>query len=353
MSAVDPSTASSMASEQGRAQERPFIEALRNIVVIGACAGGVAALRQLVCRLPADYNGAVFVVVHLGDGVCAELAGLLGRSGPLPVVQAEDGMPITHGRIHVAVPDHHLLLERGRLRIVRGPRENRHRPAIDPLFRSAAWIYGPRAVGVVLTGHLDDGTAGLWAIKRCGGTTIVQDPADAEHPEMPSNALLYNEIDHRLPVTDIAGVLARLGRQAVDGGLPPARSTAIGSEVGFAALESSVDGMRQFGAASAITCPSCRGAMREIEEGGHLRYRCHTGHAFSQESLQWDQNLAVEEHLWAALRALEEKATTLRRLAERWPDRLPDVRDDYLARAEGLDRSADALRAMLAGGGAA
>lgn len=347
---VPPTTPSAHASAEDLESKLPFTEALRNIVVIGASAGGVLALRQLVSRLPADYAGALFVVVHISAGARSELAGILGRAGPLPAVQAEDGMPITHGRIHVAMPDHHLLIERGRMRVVHGPRENRHRPAIDPLFRSAAWSYGPRVVGVVLTGNLDDGTSGLWAIKSCGGTTVVQDPADAEHPEMPSNALLYNEVDHRLPVSDMAGLLVQLGRQVVDVGVQAARSTAIADEVGFAALESDIDDMRQFGAPSAFTCPTCRGALWELEEGGHLRYRCHTGHAFSQDSLQVEQTAAVEEHLYAALRALEEKAAALRRLAERWPERLPGVRDDYVARAEALDRSANALRAMLAGG---
>lgn len=347
---VPPSAPSEQAADHIRDHERPFAAALRNIVVIGASSGGVSALRQFVGRLPADYAGALFVVVHVSAGARSELAGILSRAGPLPAVQAEDGMPIAHGRIHVAVPDHHLLLERGRMRVVHGPRENRHRPAIDPMFRSAAWAYGPRVVGVVLTGNLDDGTAGLWAIKSCGGTTVVQEPADAEHPEMPSNALLYNEIDHRLPLADIPGLLVQLGRQAVDVDEPASRHSAIADEVGFAALERDLDDMRQFGAPSAFTCPTCRGALWELEEGGHLRYRCHTGHAFSQESLQVGQKVAIEEHLYAALRALEEKGATLRRLAERWPERLPGVRDDYLSRAAALDQSASALRTMLAGG---
>lgn len=347
---VPPTPLSEPVVEPAAGLERPFAEALRNIVVIGASAGGVVALRDLVSRFPADYNGAVFVVIHIGASARSELASILTRAGPLPAVQAEDGMLITHGRIHVALPDHHLLLERGRMRVVRGPRENRHRPAIDPLFRSAAWAYGPRAVGVVLTGHLDDGTSGLWAIKRCGGTTVVQDPADAEHPEMPSNALLYNEIDHRLPLSDIPGLLARLARQTVDIDPAAVRPSSIGDEVSFAELHSDIDGMQQFGRPSAFTCPTCRGALWELEEGGHLRYRCHTGHAFSQESLQLDQNTAVEEHIYAALRALEEKATMLRRLAERWPEHLPAVGNEYRSRADEIERSANALRLMLAGG---
>lgn len=202
----------------------------------------------------------------------------------------------------------------------------------------------------MLTGNLDDGTSGMWAVKTCGGTTIVQEPGEAEYPEMPSNALLYNEIDHRLSIAGIADLLVRLSHETVDVERTIELPASIGEEVGFAALKSNMDAMRQFGAPSAFTCPTCRGALWEVQEGGHLRYRCHTGHAFSQESLQLDQNVAVEEHLYAALRALEEKAATLRRMAERWPERLPGVSDDYRARAATLDRSAQALRTMLAGG---
>src|SRR6202008_2971080 len=156
------------------------------------------------------YPGALFVVMHIDPEARSELPAILGRSGPLRAVSAEDRTVMEPGRIHVAPPGFHLLLERERLAVVRGPRENRHRPAIDPLFRSAAWSYGPRVVGVVLTGFLDDGTAGLWAIKTCGGVTVVQSYADALHPDMPMNAALATEVDYTLPVTEIAPLLVRL-----------------------------------------------------------------------------------------------------------------------------------------------
>jgi two-component system chemotaxis response regulator CheB len=323
--------------------------AQRDIVAIGTSSGGVDALKRLVAALPADYRGAIFIVMHISPEAHSELPGILTRAGPLPAVAATDQMPIQHGRIHVAPPDFHLLLERGLLRVVQGPRENRHRPAIDPLFRSAAWAYGPRAVGVVLTGNLDDGTAGLWAIKSCGGTTIVQEPNEADHPAMPMNALMHNRVDHRLPLEGIAALLTRLAREAPDPFEPRDPPPSLEHEVETAKLKRSAHGMGELGRLSPFTCPACRGALWELEEGEHLRYRCHTGHAYSQASLLVDQGAAVEESLYTAVRAMQEKAGALRRLAERWPDRIPGVKAEYQQRAEELDQSADVLRAMLAG----
>jgi two-component system chemotaxis response regulator CheB len=326
--------------------------ARRDIVVIGASAGGLAALKQLSTALPADYRGALFVVMHISPEAHSELPSILSRAGALPAVHATDAMPIQHGRIHVAPPDYHLLLERGLVRVVHGPRENRHRPAIDPLFRSAAWSYGPRVVGVVLSGHLDDGTAGLWAIKSCGGITVVQDPTEAHHPEMPMNALMHNHVDHRLTAEGIAALLTQLALESPSELEWPDPPSTLGREVEAAKLQQSLSRGGGLGALSPYTCPACRGALWEMEEGDHLRYRCHVGHAYSQASLMVDQSLAVEQSLFAALRATEEKATALRRLAERWPDRIPDVKRDYEQRAGDLERSADVLRRMLAGHGA-
>lgn len=327
---------------------RAVAVATRDIVTIGASAGGVETLRRLVGEFPENYKGAIFVVVHVYAEARSELAAILSRAGPLPAVRAVDGMPIKHGQIHVAPPNQHLLLEHGRLSVVHGPLENRHRPAIDPLFRSAAWTYGPRVVGVVLSGSLDDGTAGLWAIKSCGGTTIVQEPSEALYPDMPANAMMHNRIDHRLLVSDIAPLLVQLADTPI-AGVPSHRAPeAIKDEIDFAKISAGLPEIVRLGNISPFTCPSCRGALWEIDEGGHLRYRCHTGHAFSQESLLLEQGSAAEESLYVALRAVEEKAGALRRLAQR-SLRSPGIGDDYERRASDLESTAGVLRGLLAG----
>lgn len=319
------------------------------MVTIGASAGGVETLRRLVGELPEDCAGALFVVVHVNAEARSELAAILRRAGRLPAVRAEDGMPIKHGQIHVAPPNQHLLLERGRLGVVHGPLENPHRPAIDPLFRSAAWTYGPRVVGVVLSGSLDDGSAGLWAIKSCGGTTIVQEPSEALYPDMPANAMMHNRIDYRLLLSDIASKLVQLAAEPIPDLPPFSPPESIKDELEFIRFNGGMQEIGRLGNISPFTCPTCRGALWEIDECGHLRYRCHTGHAFSQDSLLLEQGSAAEESLYTALRAVEEKAGALRRLAERWSGRSPNIRGDYERRANELESTANVLRGLLAG----
>jgi two-component system, chemotaxis family, protein-glutamate methylesterase/glutaminase len=322
-----------------------------DLIVIGASAGGIQAMQTLLRSLPPSLPAMVLLAIHLAAESRSQMPLLFGRESNLPVNWAEDGEPLVHGQVRIAPPDHHLLVERQALRVVKGPRENRHRPAIDPLFRSAAWSHGPRVVGVVLSGYLDDGTAGLWAIKSCGGITVVQDPDDALQPDMPANALMHNRIDHRLGIEQIGPLLAELATRPAPGqppspGQPQER---IGLEVGFAAMDRNLDDAPRLGALSPFTCPTCRGALWEMDEGGHLRYRCHTGHAFSHSSLLIEQTEELENSVYAALRVVEEKAAALRRLAERWTGRFPQVTDDYTERARQLDRTASTLRALLAG----
>ena len=320
-----------------------------DIVVIGTSTGGLDALRRLAGSLPADYAGALCVVMHLSADMRSQLPEILSRAGPLPAVRAEDGMALLPGRIHVAPPGQHLLVERGRLSMVHGPRENRHRPAIDPLFRSAAWAYGPRVVGVVLTGSLDDGTAGLWAIKTCGGTTIVQDPDTAQQPEMPLNALMHNRIDYRVPLEEMGALLARLAREPVEVCAPPRAPASLKDEIESAKVNPDIIRVQRLGTPSPYTCPACGGALWELEEGGHLRYRCHTGHAYSQASLMLEQDVRVEDSLYSALRAVQEKAVALRRLAERWNNYPSGIKEGYEERAVELDHTAAVLRTLLSG----
>lgn len=319
----------------------------RNIIVVGASAGGLPALKQLVGFLPPQYDASIFVVTHLQPESRSWLPEILSRAGPIPAVAPDDCTPIQRGRIYVAQPDLHLLLEGDVVRVVRGPQENRFRPSVDVLFRSAAWSYGPKVVGVVLSGYLSDGTAGLWAVKTCGGVAIVQDPADAINPQMPSSAARQIDVDHILPVSEIGPLLVKLAQEPIE--LPDTfeRPEQFKTELEFVKMEADTSDMQSLGKLSYYTCPSCQGALWELDEGGRLRYRCHTGHAFSQESLLDEQSVGIETALYSALRAVEEKAGVLRRVSARHAGAPASMNQDFEDRARDLDRTADVLRSML------
>jgi two-component system chemotaxis response regulator CheB len=285
------------------------------IVVVGASAGGVEALGDLAASLPSDLSAAVFVVLHLPATGTSVLPEILRRHGPLPTAHVQDGEPIQPGRIYVAPPDHHVLLRSGHVHLSRGPRENGHRPAIDPLFRSAAREYATRVIGLVLSGALDDGTAGLLAITSRGGIAVVQDPADALYPGMPGSALGHVHVDYVLPAASMGKLLARLVGDLAE---PPADPAPSGMRV---EVEKEGFSMEAFegnhpGEPSGFSCPDCNGVLWQIRDGGLERYRCRVGHAWSPESLLTQQSEALEAALWVALRSLEERATLARRLAE-------------------------------------
>lgn len=287
-----------------------------DIIVIGASTGGVEALSTLARSLPRDVPAALFVVVHIPAQAPSALPTILERSGPLPARHAVDGEPIQPGRIYVAPPDLHLLVESGRVRLMRGPKENRSRPAIDPLFRSAARVYGPRVVGVILTGALNDGTAGLLAIKRRGGMAVVQDPADAFFPSMPESALEYVHADYCLPLAQIGPVLARLAHEPAPGEGAFSLPAEMEAEEKMTEMdEAMMQSEPRPGNLSAFTCPECKGTLWEIHDGGLLRFRCRQGHAFTGESMVAEQSEAVEEALWMALNILQESAQMSERMA--------------------------------------
>jgi len=321
----------------------------RDIIAIGASNGGIEALKELASALPHEFPASVFVVQHLGPGSPGLLGQILARETSLPTFAPQDGATIEPGRIYVAPPDRHMLLERGRVRIVRGPKENRHRPAIDPLFRSAAWAYGPRVIGVVLTGELDDGTAGLWAIKTCGGVSVVQDPDDAIAQSMPRNALAHNDVDYCVALADLGTLLTRLVAEELPVDEAPGVPDTVRTEVDFAAMNGRMEDMGKLGTVSSFTCPTCRGALWELTSEGLLHYRCHTGHAFAPESLVAEQSVAMENALYSALRVVEEKSAVLRRLgAGALPNASFSLRE-YQDRATDLDATAKVLRGLLSG----
>ena len=293
--------------------------AKKDIVVIGASAGGMEALQALVSRLPAGLAASLFVVWHLSPGAKSILPSILSKSGPLQAKHPRDGDRIERGTIYVAPNDHHMLLENGYIRVAKGPKENRFRPAVDPLFRSAAYVYGPRVIGVVLTGALDDGTAGLWTIKLRGGTAIVQEPSDALIRGMPLNALDNVAVDHRLPVAQIGELIGRLVHESA---AEPVRVSEeedekTRHEIRIAkereALEENV---MRFGALSPFTCPECHGVLTMLREGKIVRFRCHTGHAFSADTLLESTTESIEARLWDAVRASDETVMLLNQLGE-------------------------------------
>jgi two-component system chemotaxis response regulator CheB len=282
-----------------------------DVIVIGASAGGVEALPRLIGSLPKDLPAAVFVVIHLAGGGPGMMPVIIGRATELPVRSATDRKKFFPGEVYVAPPDHHLTLEGPVMRVLHGPRENRHRPAIDPLFRSAALAYGARVIGVVLTGFLDDGTAGLNSIKAHGGVTVVQDPEEAMAPGMPRSALEHVVVDHCVHLAEMAPLLVQLAETA-------ARSRKHNGKVEMKkpTVPPSVMNKR-FGSPTAIVCPECNGPLWETGPKNILQFRCHVGHAFSADSLVEDQADALERALWSAVRTFDERAMLLRRLAQR------------------------------------
>lgn len=325
-----------------------------DIIAIGASAGGVRALCEVVESLPPDLPAAVFIVLHLARHGRSALPNILNRTGTLPASNPEEGEVIQPGRIYVAPSDRHLALEDGRIRLTRNARENGHRPAIDVLFRTAARAYGSRVVGVVLTGNLDDGTNGLAAIKRCGGVTVVQDPQDADYPSMPRNALAHVEVDHVLPLADIGPQLDRLVREPrpigpadCDPGEEP-DAMGVPQERGRDAATGSARGEP-----SGLTCPDCGGSLFERPGEHPSHFRCRTGHAFSPESLLARQSDSLDAALWAALRSLEENAALAWRMEKRTREQgNAGASQRYERRARAAEEHARSLRGILQEGGA-
>jgi two-component system chemotaxis response regulator CheB len=288
----------------------------RNIIVIGASAGGFEALKRLVADLPEDFQASIFIVWHLASDAYGVLPEVLNRSEKLFAANAVNGEPIEPNRIYVAPPDHHLLIERDRILVTKGPKENRFRPAVDPLFRSAAYAYGAQVIGVILSGALDDGTSGLWMVKHRGGLAIVQHPLDAEVPSMPRNAMREVAIDYSVPISEMADLLVSLAKEPIEipeEAMEEDKLTEI--EIGIAAEKSAFEsGVISLGELSPFTCPECHGAMVKFKENGRERYRCHTGHAFSADSLLLTISENIEQGLYSALRGIEESIMLLNNL---------------------------------------
>ncbi|MGV0836186.1 chemotaxis protein CheB [Mycolicibacterium thermoresistibile] len=284
------------------------------VVAVGASAGGVEALTQFAGGLPADLPYPVLVVLHMPANAPSVLARILDRSGPLPAAQARHGEPLQPGHIHVAVPDRHLMVEDHRVVVSEGPTENGHRPAINTLFRSAAVTFGPRAMGVVLSGVLDDGVLGASAIRSQGGTTVVQHPDDALFATMPTNVVRAGLADHQAAAADIGAVLARLAeREIEEHAVEPDESMELENRIAMSSRYDTSFDSETLGPPSGYVCPDCNGSLMTVSEDS---YRCHVGHAWTADALLQARDDEVEGALWIALRSLREKIRLSRRLAE-------------------------------------
>ena len=323
----------------------------RDLVVIGASAGGIEALQRLVAGLPASLKAAVLVVLHTSNRTESLLPNIMGRAGRLPASHPVDRTRIQKGHIYIAPPDYHMLVEGNTLRVLQGPRENLHRPAIDPLFRSAAVSAGRRVIAVVLTGLLDDGTSGLMVVKAHGGVPIVQDPATAMFDAMPKNALEQVPDASVLPLEQIPAELVRLIAEELPDG-PERPSAADSLEVKETRLLEwempQLENGERPGRPSSFACPDCGGVLWELEENGFLRFRCRVGHAFTARHLSAEQRHAIETALWSALRALEESAALYHRLAERAnKNGQPQSAERFQERADNTETNAKTLRQFL------
>lgn len=289
----------------------------RDIIVVGVSAGGFQPLTELVRALPSDFNATIFIVRHVNAGAESTLPRLLEQTGQLKATHAKNGEKFKTGHIYIAPPDYHLILGDGQIILSDGPKENRARPAIDPLFRSAALAFRQRVIGVILSGRWDDGTAGLWAVKYRGGVTVVQDPNEASSSSMPRSALKHVQVDHCLPAGEIGSLLARLARDpapAVEGDgiiadLEMENRIALGEPEALQHID-------RLGKLTHFSCPECHGPLWELRSNSFVRFRCRSGHANTGENLIAEQNEITDNLLRAALRETEENPGLYHYLSE-------------------------------------
>lgn len=320
----------------------------RNIIVIGGSTGGFEGFKKIVQRLPADLDASIFIVWHMSPNLRGILPDVLNKLNTIKAAHAYDNEPIETNRIYVAPPDHHLLLEEGRVRVTHGPKENRFRPAIDPLFRSAAYTYGMRVIGVILSGGLDDGTAGLWRIKYSGGLAVVQDPADAEVSSMPENAMREVTVDHCVAIDDMADLLVKLSQEMIrDPEIMKDEKTKI--EINIAAEENALkQGSLDIGVLSPYTCPECHGVLSRIIDGNLSRFRCHTGHAYSADTLMASVTEKIEDSLYSAVRGMDESVLLLNHIGDHYAEaNNPKLAAVYFKKAKEAEERSNLVRTAV------
>lgn len=318
----------------------------RRVVAVGASAGGVQALTALASGLPADFAVPIVVVLHVPSGAHSALAGILDRAGPLPAQPAVSSTHMDPGSIYVATPDRHLVVRDSQLFLTDGPTENGHRPAINALFRSTAIAAGPGCVGVLLSGVLDDGVAGLAAIRSCSGVTVAQEPTDAVYPQMPTNAIEAAVVDHVVPMSEMGALLSKLStRDVEERPMNTDPKLELENRIAMGARFSARFEPEAIGPPAGFSCPDCNGTLLDV---GNSTYRCRVGHAWTPEALLKAQGTEIENALWVALRALDEKAKLSTTLADRSTHPESMLRTRYTAVAGEVRRAAEVLRKHLA-----
>jgi two-component system, chemotaxis family, protein-glutamate methylesterase/glutaminase len=321
----------------------------RNIIVIGGSAGSTQVLKTVLGALPDDLDACIFIVTHIPRQGSLHLAEILSRAFGATVTVAEDGAPITPGRIVVAAGDRHLILTRDTMHLGPGPRENMVRPSVDPLFRSAALAFGPQAIGLIVSGMMNDGAAGLAAIKACGGVTIVQDPDEADEPGMPLAALAATTVDHVLPAVAIGQILGSLVSDVQEPAGECPQHLALEVEIALGAPLGS-DRLRTFADPQPFTCPQCSGVLSEVRGSQPLRFRCQIGHAITAEALYAEQKSEIEEALRVALRVIEERVELVRRMGRDARDAgRQSVAELYESRIDEYQGYAEILRKAVIG----
>lgn len=329
-------------TDQGSSNDKADQQKNQRIIVMGASTGGFEAFQQIIKALPADFNAAILIVWHISPDTNGILPQVLNKLNVLYASNARDNEQIVPGHIYIAPPDHHMLVEEGKLRITRGPKENRFRPAIDPLFRSAAYAYGNRVIAVILSGNLDDGTAGLWTVKQYGGIAIVQDPFDAEVPSMPRNAMRAVNVDHIVPITELPKLLNRLITEPLMHNSNVMKNEQTKKEIEIAAEENALKkNILDYGELSPFTCPECHGVLSRLQNDKVIRYRCHTGHAYSIDTLMAALTERIEDSLYNALRGIDESIMLLNNMGDYYAEsNQPKLASLYFKKAKEAEERA-------------
>lgn len=329
-----------------RTDKEPDDFSQQKIIVIGGSSGGFEAFKTIIKNLPPDFSAPIFIVWHMSADVSGVLPQVLNRENQILAANALDNEAIQPNRIYVAPPDRHLLVQEGRMRVTHGPKENRFRPAVDPLFRSAAYAYGNRVIGIILSGGLDDGTAGLWTVKHYGGIAIVQSPKDAEVSSMPENAIRQVKVDYVVPVADMASLIVRLSKEPVTENADSMKDEQTKKEIDIAAEENAMEhGILKFSELTPYSCPECHGVLSRLRNGNIVRYRCHTGHAYSADALIMAITEKIEDGLYNAIRGMDESVMLLNHIGDHYAEaNEPKLAALYFKKAKEADERSRLVR---------